>query len=217
VTDTDTTTDTRSAILAAAAQLFARQGLAATTIKEIGAEAGVNPALLYYYFASKEALYHAVLQGMIERFAGGMSEAGSAPLDPAQGIRAVLTRQAELFLAEPLLPRLIVRELADHEARLAAPEIRQQAQRLLAVLTALVERGQESGAFRRDMSPRHAAISTLAQLNWFCIAGPAIEQILDVEGAARDPATVRAFAAHAVAFTLRALGATPDPSVGRTS
>jgi AcrR family transcriptional regulator len=214
VTATDTTADTRSAILAAAAQLFARQGLAATTIKEIGAEAGVNPALLYYYFASKEALYLAVLQGMIEQFAGGLAEAGSAPLDPADGIQAVLTRQAEVFLAEPLLPRLIARELADHEARLAAPEIRHQAQRLLGVLTALVERGQENGTFRRDVSPRHAAISALAQLNWFCIAGPAIEQILDVEGAARDPATVRAFASHAVEFTLRALRAAPNDPAG---
>lgn len=203
--------DSRTAILDAASQLFARQGLAATTIKQIGALAGLNPALIYYYFADKEALYQAVLDRLMARFAGRLADTADLPASPSEGIAAVLRTQAEVFLAEPLLPRLIVRELADHEARLAAPAIRLQAQRLLHALTALVARGQASGEFRADVSAEHAAISCLAQLNWFCIAGPAIEQILGVEGAARHPDTVRRFAAHAAEFTVRALAAPSQP------
>lgn len=212
MTAPDAPQDTRGAILASAAELFARQGLAATTIKEIGAEAGVNPALIYYYFDDKQALYQAVLEGMIARFAGGLAATAAAHPTPAEGIRAVLARQAEVFLEEPLLPRLLVRELADHEARLAAPELRQQAQQLLRALAALVRRGQEDGSFRRDVVPELAAISALSQVNWFCVAGPAIEQVLQVEGAARDAATVRAFATHAAEFTVRALLAAPARS-----
>ena len=51
----------RDAILAAATELFAAQGFAGVTIKEIGAKAKVNSALLYYYFEDKEGLYRAVL------------------------------------------------------------------------------------------------------------------------------------------------------------
>ena len=43
---------TEGAILDAAVSLFARQGYARTTIKQIAGEAGVNSALLYYYFES---------------------------------------------------------------------------------------------------------------------------------------------------------------------
>ena len=50
-------TDTRIAILDAAEELFALHGFTATTIKQIGATADVNSALLYYYFADKETLY----------------------------------------------------------------------------------------------------------------------------------------------------------------
>jgi DNA-binding transcriptional regulator YbjK len=47
----------RDLILDAAERLFAAQGFARTTIKQIGREAGVNSALLYYYFADKHQLY----------------------------------------------------------------------------------------------------------------------------------------------------------------
>jgi len=47
---------TRDLILDAAEQLFAAQGFTATTIKQIGRAAGVNSALLYYYFADKDRL-----------------------------------------------------------------------------------------------------------------------------------------------------------------
>lgn len=46
-------TPTRDQILDASEALFARQGFRSTTIKEIASEAGVNSALLYYYFEDK--------------------------------------------------------------------------------------------------------------------------------------------------------------------
>lgn len=198
-------TDTRTAILDAAAGLFARQGLDSTTIKAIGQAAGVNPALLYYYFADKAALYEAVLERLMTRFPNRLTEVAIMDAPPREAVAAVIRMQAEIFLAEPLLPRLIARELADHEARHAAPVIRQHAQRLLGALTALITRGQQSGAFRTDLTPELAAVSCLSQLNWFCIAGPAMDLILNRDQVARDPETVRRFAGHVVTFTLAGL------------
>jgi hypothetical protein len=113
--------------------------------------------------------------------------------------------QAQVFLSEPLLPRLIARELADHEARRAAPVIRSHAQRLLSALTNLITRGQQRGEFRSEVSPELAAVSCLAQLNWYFIAGPALEVILNREGVTREPDAVHRFAEHVVEFTLAAL------------
>lgn len=197
--------DSRTAILNAAAGLFARQGLEGTTIKQIGRAAGVTPGLLYYYFADKDALYQAVLERLMSELPNRLGPALQSAASPHEGVAALVRMQAEVFLAEPLLPRLIARELADHEARHAAPIIRQHAQALLLAITGLITRGQEAGAFRRDIEPELAAVSTLSQLNWFCIAGPAIELILGKDGIARDPAQVRRFAEHAVRFALAGL------------
>lgn len=52
---------TRAALLEAAAKLFAERGFDRTTVRDIAALAGVNQALLFRYFGSKDALFAAVM------------------------------------------------------------------------------------------------------------------------------------------------------------
>jgi AcrR family transcriptional regulator len=53
--------DTRGEILAAARRHFARGGYAGATIRAIAAEAGVDPALVHYYYSTKRELFIASL------------------------------------------------------------------------------------------------------------------------------------------------------------
>jgi TetR/AcrR family transcriptional regulator len=56
-------TDRRGQILAAAFEEFSSKGFKGATIKSIAAEAGLqSPALIYWYFPDKEALFNAVLE-----------------------------------------------------------------------------------------------------------------------------------------------------------
>jgi AcrR family transcriptional regulator len=52
----------REQLLAAATELFAERGYDRTTTREIGEQAGVDPALIARYFGSKTGLYLATLQ-----------------------------------------------------------------------------------------------------------------------------------------------------------
>ncbi|MGA9493092.1 MAG: TetR family transcriptional regulator [Mycobacterium sp.] len=52
---------TRQAILDAARARFAADGFAATTIRRVAADAGVNPSLVIQFFTSKEELFAAVM------------------------------------------------------------------------------------------------------------------------------------------------------------
>ncbi|MEU8238448.1 TetR family transcriptional regulator [Actinoplanes missouriensis] len=56
---------TRRDLLAVARSRFARDGYAATTVRDIADQAGVNVALISRYFASKEGLFEACLTGAI--------------------------------------------------------------------------------------------------------------------------------------------------------
>lgn len=58
----DRSAETRARILDAALQEFSAKGLAGARTEQIAAAAGVNKALLYYYFDSKEKLYSAALE-----------------------------------------------------------------------------------------------------------------------------------------------------------
>ncbi len=61
-TQAERSAETRSRILDAALSEFAAHGLAGARTEHIAATAGVNKALLYYYFESKEKLYAAALE-----------------------------------------------------------------------------------------------------------------------------------------------------------
>jgi len=62
----------RAEILRVATRVFYAKGYDAASLQDIAGELGIQKASLYYYFASKEELLHAVLAGIISR---GMTNA----------------------------------------------------------------------------------------------------------------------------------------------
>jgi AcrR family transcriptional regulator len=60
------TSETRERILDAAERLFASQGFAATSLRTVITDAGVNLAAIHYHFGSKEALIRAVFARRLE-------------------------------------------------------------------------------------------------------------------------------------------------------
>ena len=58
--------DTRGVILAAARRLFAAHGLKGASVRQIAAEAGVDPALVHHYYGTKDGLFRAALEIPIE-------------------------------------------------------------------------------------------------------------------------------------------------------
>ncbi|SNT50034.1 DNA-binding transcriptional regulator, AcrR family [Asanoa hainanensis] len=83
---------TRRLLLEAARRRFARNGYAATTVRDIADEAGVNVALINRYFASKEGLFEACLRGV-----------GTELGDAVEGVDQV--------------PRIIARQLSGQHTR----------------------------------------------------------------------------------------------------
>lgn len=78
---------TRRLLLATASTRFARDGYAATTVRDIADDAGVNVALISRYFASKEGLFEACLSA-------AASEVRRASDDtPAEEIAAAMARR----------------------------------------------------------------------------------------------------------------------------
>jgi TetR/AcrR family transcriptional regulator len=65
-THADRADQTRARILEAAVQQFSENGLAGARTEQIAEAAGVNKALLYYYFKNKESLYAAALESVFD-------------------------------------------------------------------------------------------------------------------------------------------------------
>jgi TetR/AcrR family transcriptional regulator len=196
--------ETAAAILDAAEPLFARQGFAATTIKQIGAAAGVNPALIYYWFGSKEELYRALLQRLFTTMATRGSERLAAAPSPEAAVRALVGLQHEVLSEHPSIARLMAREMADHGAEHAQEGFAQLAATAFARLLAFIQEGQRAGVFRDDLDPLFAAISTISLIPYLHIFKPAAAILLGATGDP-PPEQMDAYARHAAEFALSAL------------
>ncbi len=71
--------------------MLAREGIAATTTRSIAREAGVNQAMLNYYFGSKDELLFAVLQALMQQTQQIVLATRSAPSTLPQMIRASIS------------------------------------------------------------------------------------------------------------------------------
>lgn len=110
--------DTERQILDAAHRVFLRSGTAGARTQEIAAEAGVNSALLHYYFRSKERLAAAVFH----RAAGELfpAVAGILVSDASleDKIREVIAVELDRLSRTPYLPAYVISELAYHPERI---------------------------------------------------------------------------------------------------
>lgn len=109
--------ETEQRILDAARVVFLRKGTAGARMQEIAAEAGVNQALLHYYFRSKERLSAAVFQ----QFATRLFPAVIETLGSDISIDAKIDRFVAIYLDNlqrtPFLPGYLLAELHHHPER----------------------------------------------------------------------------------------------------
>ncbi len=74
----------RELILEAAQRIFEREGLEGASLRAIAREAGYTPAALYFHFASKEALYAALLERSLQALKAAVDEAAAKADAPAE-------------------------------------------------------------------------------------------------------------------------------------
>src|SRR5882672_2335421 len=87
------------AILAAAALEFSERGYAGARVDRIARRAGVNKAMLYYHFGSKQALYRALLRQIFSQVAERLTTVARSDAAPEQKIEAIIAAMAG-FVAE---------------------------------------------------------------------------------------------------------------------
>jgi TetR/AcrR family transcriptional regulator len=175
--------DIRQQIMESAVDLFASQGYAATSVREIADRVGVNPAMIHYYFGSKEALLHAALEQLLEPLAEAVAAMQEKQEAPLQDIVSLILGA---FARKPNLPVLMAREVLLPGGAVQAHFKEHFAPRLGGALPQLLQAEQRKGRLRGDLDPRLAA-QTLFGLCVFPfisrgLAGPVLGISYDEKG-----------------------------------
>ncbi len=106
--------DTEEKIKKAAREVFKQKGFAGTRTRDIAAVAGVNPALLNYYFRSKKELFNVVMKDLVMDFA---NDVRPDIKDKSKGFKEsvveVLNKVTDLYLEEPDLVIFLLTEIRE--------------------------------------------------------------------------------------------------------
>ena len=196
---------TRQAILRAAIDEFAHETVAGARTDAIARAAGVNKALLYYYFHDKEQLYGAVLDYIFAQLSSRIIPVLESDCPPAEKIRRYLETYFDAVASFPEVPRIFQQEMmrsgregSPHFERIAQTFTRPLAARLRQVLL----EGMEAGDFRK-IDPQHTALNFAALVVFYFTAAPMLRTVfryepLTPERIAERRAAVLDFITHAL-------------------
>lgn len=166
---------TEARILAAARNVFTRKGYAAARTRDIAEEAGINLALLNYYFRSKEKLFEQVMLENIQQFVKGIREALDDESTSLQEKTAWFARNyTAMLLKNPDLPLFIISELRQHPDKLVQrfgiSEFFPRSVYFRQVKEYLAERGSA-------LNPVHVLVNTIALCVFPFLGAPILKDV----------------------------------------
>jgi TetR/AcrR family transcriptional regulator len=184
--------DAETRILVAARRVFTRRGTAGARMQEIATEAGVNSALLYYYFRSKQALAERVFVDAATHLFAVMTPlaAHGATIDDL--VHQFVHTYIDTVRNVPFLPGYVVAEMHLHPERIQAllakaagvsPSTLMQS--ALARIHVLLQEGIATGTVR-VLTPRQALISVFAVTVIPFVARPILTSLLGMDAQGFD-------------------------------
>jgi TetR/AcrR family transcriptional regulator len=201
---------TRQAILRAALDEFAQETVAGARIDAIAQAAGVNKALLYYYFHDKEQLYGAVLDYVFSGLTQRVVPVLESGLPPGEKILRYAESYFDTIASIPEVPRILQQEMmragrdgSPHIQRIGRTYTGPLAMRLRAVL----EEGIRAGEFRK-IDPQHFALTMVASVVFYFTCAPMLRATFGYDPLA--PKRIAERRAAVLDFITHALFASPD-------
>ncbi len=166
-------------ILEAARRVFTEYGFEGARMQYIADEAGVNKAMLHYYFRSKKKLFEKVYRGAVARMMPQLMQLLNADLSLEDKISKLVERYISLMREHPRLPGFIIQEL--HQNRevwfnfiegleVGAPE---------AFLQQIQEKRQKGEIM--DIAPRQLLVNILSLCVFPFAARPMIQYMLEMD------------------------------------
>lgn len=110
--------NTEQQILEAAKKVFILKGFDGARMQDIADEAGINKALLHYYFRSKEKLFDGIFQMAFQQFMPKVNEAMMQEMPFPDRIQLFATTYMQMLQDNPQIPIFVLHEINRNPERL---------------------------------------------------------------------------------------------------
>jgi len=166
---------TEDKILEAAKNVFVSKGMEGARMQEIADEAGINKALLHYYFRTKERLFEAIFAEIIKFAFPQITRIVKSDLPIVSKIEQVIDAYIDLLIKHPFIPGFVLKELNRDPSGLFKLVIKfgLNPQVILDEIQLAMDRGEII-----QMPPRHLAANIISMCIFPFAARPIISFIL---------------------------------------
>jgi len=190
----------RERLLHAARELFLRYGYRAVSSRQIGAAAGVNFAMIRYYFGGKPGLYREILQGVLlaqlHEFEAWADEGGVQ-------VPEILANIVRVWAANPWIAGFVLREVLVPGGPMRSMFLREFPERLAPLVERAVQAQMRRGTLRADLDPKLLVLSIVSLAIFpflsFALSSRVFNVRHDEEFVSRFLAHTQALLAHGMA------------------
>ena len=163
--------NTEDKIIEAAKTVFVEKGMDGARMQEIANMAGINKALLHYYFRTKNKLFEKVFSIIFKDVLGVFEQAISEEIDFEQFLEGFITNYIKLLKSKPFIPHFVIHELNRKPERIV--ELMQNISFDKQKLFGLIDRAVEDKVIR-PIQPVHLITNILSMCIFPVIAKPII-------------------------------------------
>lgn len=136
-----------------AAAIFARQGIANTTVRDIGEEAGILSGSLYHHFSSKDEIVEEIIRAALDHDIEFDVALAHSEVEPAEAVRQLLVRSLRFSHDHPDVAAIIANGRHELLAVDRFDFLHARGAAIRESWVAVLERGISEGVFRADLDP----------------------------------------------------------------
>ncbi|WP_372947854.1 TetR/AcrR family transcriptional regulator [Mariniphaga sp.] len=164
--------NTEDKILEAAQTVFIQKGMDGARMQEIANEAGINKALLHYYFRTKQKLFEAIFKKVFNQIFPGLETFIHSELPFEKKLSIFIEKYIDFLLKNPFIPSFILKEIHRDPGFLASV-IKSTGVNPQEVFN-MLEKEMEAGKIKK-MDPKDLLINILALSIFPVVARPLME------------------------------------------
>jgi AcrR family transcriptional regulator len=181
--------DTKEKIVSAAIEVFAEKGKHGARMEQIAAKANVNKAMLYYYYSSKDNLFHEVLKTITQKIFQHVFSIVSLTIandeSPMDKVKHIVSAHFDAFSQDINFTKILLHTLANepHELQAAIRALKGNVggtgRAPIEIFVSIFEEGVLKKELR-DIDPKQVLISMVGMNLVYFIGKPVAEALLDL-------------------------------------
>jgi AcrR family transcriptional regulator len=177
--------NTEELIIDAARRIFIKRGLAGARMQDIADEAGINKAMLHYYYRSKEKLFEIVFNEAFSKVVGRLGATLNKPMPIEEKIRTLIDHYITSIAETPYVPIFVLNEI-NQQPEMMVKRISSQPAfpDIMAFMKEIVEAGKKG--IIKEISPLQLFMNIISMCIFPFVARPLIQGIFQQDNVQFD-------------------------------